>query len=205
MTRDTRFDFVTEKILDAFPKLEPSYVNTFLETASVQPHIQLFLDGQEPHKLLFIYHPNPTNLSASTLTLDVSDKKLTLADKAVYIIRKKPESIPAKEPHLAVIAGIMDQNSLQTFQALLEEVYIPYFNSAAKSLNETSGNQLREFISVAEKFKEKLGESISSKTGTAQLLSCPDTQFIIANNQKDIRESLNNSELVSHYEGMCLL
>ena len=202
MVKDSRLEVLSEKIIDAFPKVDQSTVDTFLESEPVQQVLSGFLEGQEPHKLLVIYHPDTSNNNLSPLSLEISENKFAITDLALYIIRKKNEPIPAKDAHLAIISGLLDKNSLQIFQALLEEVYIPYFKSSQHQLNEASGNQLKEFVSVAEKFTEKLSEAISSNVGTAQLLSCPEPQFVIGNNQKDIRESIVNSEIISHYEGM---
>ena len=120
MTKDVRLEVIVEKLLAAFSNLDEQAVSSFLHDPSIHTHIQAFLDGKEPHKLMFSSSKDPDG--TYSLHLEISDKRLKITDQALYIIRKKAEPLPQKDGHLAVISGILDQHSLDTFQTVLQEI-----------------------------------------------------------------------------------
>ncbi len=201
MPKDARFEVIVEKLLDAFPGLTEAVATTFLHETETHGLVQAFLDGKEPHKLLFTYmSPDASKPNENrVLGLEVSDKKLKISGKALYIIRKKAEPVPQKDCHLSLISGLLDQNSLDTFHAVLQDVYLPILKQVQKDSADGGEAFLKEFIATTEKFTETFGDAISSKTSTLHL-TVPNAAMLV--NAKLAKDNANDAKTISYCEGM---
>jgi dynein heavy chain len=111
-----------------------------------------------------------------------------LTGKCVYFVRTNPKGILEKTYDSDMAVGDITGNALDTFRALVSDLYLPIFQEQ-QSWGKMPQDHTKEFLSGASKFSTVLTEAASCLDGGIELKK-PDDRFC---HQYDLRPGSFNA------------